>query len=110
MLFPIGPGDRPLRARHVKDGLTRTLLIAEGVEVDERNFGYWACGHHCFGHDEGPVNNPNGTQNEIHSHHSGGAQSAFADGTVKFLSESIDARVVGALCTRSGYEVFPETL
>ncbi|MEM7315552.1 MAG: DUF1559 domain-containing protein [Planctomycetota bacterium] len=109
ILFPIGPGDRPLRARNVKDGLTRTLLIAEGVNVDERNFGYWACGHHCFGHDEGPINNPEGTQNEINSHHHGGAQSAFADGAVKFLHESIDAKVIGAICTRAGHELLPET-
>jgi prepilin-type N-terminal cleavage/methylation domain-containing protein/prepilin-type processing-associated H-X9-DG protein len=43
-----------------------------------------------------------GPNNEIFSFHSGGANCLFGDGHVKFLRESIPARVVRALVTRDG--------
>ena len=39
--------------------------------------------------------------NEMYSFHSGGANAAFADGSVRFLRESIDARTFAALVTKS---------
>ena len=42
---------------------------------------------------------------EISSYHSGGAFTAFADGSVHFLTDSMDVSVLAALCSRSGGEV-----
>ena len=42
---------------------------------------------------------------EVYSFHSGGANASMADGSVRFLRESIDIRTLAALCTRAGDEV-----
>ena len=42
---------------------------------------------------------------EVYSFHAGGANVVFADGSVRFLSESIDTWVFVTLCTRAGGEV-----
>jgi hypothetical protein len=41
----------------------------------------------------------------MYSFHAGGAFAAFADGSVHFLSASIDIRTVAALVTRAGGDV-----
>ena len=41
---------------------------------------------------------------EISSYHPGGALALFADGSVHFLAESLDARTLAALCSRAGDE------
>lgn len=45
-----------------------------------------------------------GPNNEMFSFHPGGAHAAFADGSVRFLSELTALRVVYASCTRAGGE------
>ena len=45
---------------------------------------------------------------EVFSFHVGGAQFALADGSVRFMSENIDARLFVSLCTRSNGEVVGE--
>ncbi len=48
----------------------------------------------------------NGTNvGEVWSFHSGGAQVLYADGSVQFLSEDIDAWTFVSLCTRAGGEI-----
>jgi prepilin-type processing-associated H-X9-DG protein len=42
---------------------------------------------------------------EVYSFHPGGANAAFADGSVKFLKESLDIRIFARLVTRAGGEV-----
>jgi prepilin-type N-terminal cleavage/methylation domain-containing protein/prepilin-type processing-associated H-X9-DG protein len=44
-------------------------------------------------------------QHEVYSFHAGGANALFADGSVHFLSEGINIRVLAALITRAGGEV-----
>ena len=57
----------------------------------------------CFAHDEGPINSD--PSNEIFSRHAGGAFGLLGDGSVRFLSESIDHSTLGAFCTRASGEV-----
>jgi prepilin-type N-terminal cleavage/methylation domain-containing protein/prepilin-type processing-associated H-X9-DG protein len=44
---------------------------------------------------------------EVYSFHPGGANAVFADGSVHFLRDNIDIRILGALITRAGGEVVP---
>ncbi len=46
---------------------------------------------------------------EVYSFHSGGANVAFADGHVRFLSASIDIRLFARLVTRDGGEVVSDS-
>ena len=43
--------------------------------------------------------------NEMYSFHTGGANAAFADGSVRFLRESIDAKTFAALVTKSAGDI-----
>jgi hypothetical protein len=45
---------------------------------------------------------------ELYSWHVGGVQSSMADGSVRFLSENMDASVLIAIMTRAGGEVVGE--
>jgi prepilin-type processing-associated H-X9-DG protein len=53
-----------------------------------------------------PMNCFNG--NEIYSFHPGGSNIVFADGSVHFIRDSIDIRVIGRLVTRAAGEVVGE--
>ena len=108
ILFPAA-SDGGVRTAEITDGLSSTIAIAEGVAVTEVNNGYWASGIHCFTHDDGGVNNRQGGLKEIASLHPSGAQSAFCDGSVQFLTTQIAGEVIGALCTRNNSEVINET-
>jgi prepilin-type processing-associated H-X9-DG protein len=44
-------------------------------------------------------------ENEIQSVHPGGANGLFCDGSVRFLPESLDIRILAALCTRANGDV-----
>ncbi len=105
ILFPLDRSERPVALASVIDGTSNTIVIAEAIAVGEDNYGFWSCGAHCLGHDEGPINNRRGSLDEIASLHPGGANAVFADGSVHFLSESMSLEIVAALCTRNNQEV-----
>ncbi len=97
----------PIRANAVSlteivDGTSYTLCIAEVVDRLDVEHGLWADGLNTISHDNGGINVDN--SGEIFSFHPGGAQVAFADGAVRFLTESIDESLIGALCSRYGRE------
>jgi prepilin-type N-terminal cleavage/methylation domain-containing protein len=106
------PRDRDtghVQAAHVTDGLSATLLAAEstdrgpapGEDADpEDPTGRWAV-HNCGPQSSGFINTET---SDIRSLHPGGAQAAFADARVVFLSESMDPVVLAAICTRNGGE------
>ena len=74
---------------------------APGEDADpEDPTGRWAV-HNCSPQSSGFINSET---SDIRSLHPGGAQSAFADGRVVFLSESMDPVVLAAICTRNGGE------
>lgn len=86
----------------ILDGTSHTLVVMEDADRPANEGGLWANGHNCFAHDQGPVNAT--VSNEIFSRHAGGAFAVLAHGGVRFLSESISLKVLGALSTRAGGE------
>ncbi|MCU0714367.1 MAG: DUF1559 domain-containing protein [Pirellula sp.] len=108
ILFPVDRNERPVALSWVIDGTSNTIVIAEAIALGETNYGFWSCGANCLGHDEGSINNRRGSLDEIASLHPGGANAAFADGSVRFLSEKLPLDIVAALCTRNNQEVISD--
>ncbi|WP_182865161.1 DUF1559 family PulG-like putative transporter [Stieleria mannarensis] len=89
----------------IVDGTSQTLMIAEVVDRLPAEHGLWADGRSAISHDNGGINVDG--SGEIFSLHPAGAQIAFADGSVHFLTESTDPSLIGALCSRNGREITP---
>ncbi|WP_372718769.1 DUF1559 domain-containing protein [Novipirellula sp.] len=92
----------PVSLPEIIDGTSYTIFLAEVVDRLPEAYGLWADGRNTISHDNGGINIDN--SGEIYSFHPGGAQVAFSDGAVKFLTESTDANLIGALCSRYGHE------
>ena len=103
-LYPVAGRFRPVTFASITDGTSNTIVIAEAIAITEEQNGFWANGKNCIGHDDGPINNRNGGQDEIASLHPGGAQVAFVDGSVHFLNEQLSLDVISSLCTRNNSE------
>jgi type II secretory pathway pseudopilin PulG len=88
-----------VRLSEITDGTSHTFLILEDTDRPAKEGGMWANGHNCFAHDSGPINH--NISKEVFSRHPSGAGSLLADGSVRFLSASIENAVLGALCTRA---------
>jgi prepilin-type N-terminal cleavage/methylation domain-containing protein/prepilin-type processing-associated H-X9-DG protein len=114
--------------RRVEDGLNNTLMVAEklaesaspdidllesnGISVTKHNL--WATGlggRWALLNTNRPINHAlltgfrgggDGMIDYAHSNHPGGAQAAFGDGRVEFMSENLDLQVYWALGTRAG--------
>lgn len=107
------------RLSNISDGLSNTILITEraGLEATcnrgafmECDGSGWAQATHCadqlFWFSERPVNV--GAADSIFGFHTGGANIAMCDGSVRFLSEDSDFETVWALLTREGGEMISE--
>jgi prepilin-type N-terminal cleavage/methylation domain-containing protein/prepilin-type processing-associated H-X9-DG protein len=96
--------DQCVNMTMIRDGLSRTILIAEdSVNPD----GQWINGLNVF--DQAfAINQGPKFENDLRSLHTGGAQCAMADGSVRFLKQTIDLKVLAALCTRAGRETIGE--
>lgn len=117
---------RPLRWAGFTDGTSSTLIIGEDIydPIAPGNMNYglgyaWAHSVEACAIAAMPINakRPNGTpypsgdwmgQNGFHSRHVGGAQFAFADGSVRFLSENMALGLYRALATVAGGEPVSE--
>lgn len=86
----------------IRDGLSMTLAVGESADRDPDLGGRWACGRNCFSQNLPSVNQ--GEIGELFSRHPHGVNGLFADGHVTFLTEGIDSKVLGAICTRNGSE------
>ena len=93
--------DKPISIRQIEDGTSHTLIVAEDSRFVD---GQWINGRNVF--DQAfAINAAPAWENDIRSEHRGGAQATRADGSVVFLSESMQLEPLAALCTRAGHEV-----
>jgi len=102
------PGQLPVTVTvaSIRDGTSNTLMVGESTG---RGFakGVWARGTNVFDVSVS-INYRQG--DEIFSDHPGGANGLFADGSVHFLSDSLDLKTLEAICTRRGGEVVDQSL
>jgi prepilin-type processing-associated H-X9-DG protein len=102
----------PVKIATFRDGASNTIIVGEVVpEIDP--FKIWALANGSFAFTSIPLNYVDpanvGTwaypdHMGFHSRHSGGAQFAWGDGHVSFISETIDFEVYRGLSTRRGGE------
>jgi prepilin-type N-terminal cleavage/methylation domain-containing protein/prepilin-type processing-associated H-X9-DG protein len=120
--------DQITRIIAIKDGTSNTILVAEDAgrpafyNAARQIFdpigkeGGWADPNGAFSIDG---SNPDGSipgpcplncsnNSEVYSFHPSGANVVFADGSVHFLSSSLNLCVLAALATRAGGEVVPD--
>ena len=101
----------------IPDGTSNTLLVGEtdfkpkGVPSTEMG-GIWAYGYigYSFGSTFFPFNKHDNTTTvygAFRSEHTGGGNFAFADGSVRFVSATIDNNTYRWLSTRDGGEIIP---
>jgi len=98
--------------RHVTDGLSKTIMVGERDSSIGGSLWIGMYEGKCEAivrvvaeGDHPPNGDPAGRHFEdLMSRHAGGASVVFADGHCDFITESIDAAVYKALCTRKGGE------
>lgn len=99
------PNSRGLRPKDFPDGLSNTALVVEAcgqqivwteprdVKLNDNNIGV-----------NQPGDQPDHSDGSWSSYHVQGAHTLLADGSVRFVSSSTDARVLKAITTASGGE------
>lgn len=105
----------PCRAAEVQDGLSRTLIVSEGVDrgfadmetLSRIGNAFWACGTNCFLHNSPVLNTPD--VDGFRSNHLGGVHGLYADAHVSFMTDGTDPRVLVAICTKAGAEAGVQT-
>lgn len=105
----------PCRSAEVTDGLSRTLLVSEGVDrgfadietLTRIGNALWACGTNCFLHNSPVLNTPD--VDGFRSNHLGGVHGLYGDGHVSFMADRADPRILMAVCTKAGREVASDT-
>jgi prepilin-type N-terminal cleavage/methylation domain-containing protein/prepilin-type processing-associated H-X9-DG protein len=100
--------EKPVSAAQITDGLSQTIIVGEDSGRGEigMNHGTWADGGNIFDVMTGGGINLL-QDNELWSDHRGGVNTAFCDGSVHFLAETIDRKILYALCTRDQGETIP---
>lgn len=95
--------NRVTRFRDILDGLSNTLMITDSSKPAAS---FMEGGNSTIrGFSQKPyINGPD----KIGSPHTGGLQVLLADGSVRFVSENIDATLLEALATKAGGEVLNE--
>jgi prepilin-type processing-associated H-X9-DG protein len=113
---------RPVKISSIVDGTSKTLMIGENVgEMNiQHSAAFYSNGSSCSCNT--PLNYRINEDPEVsaidfwfdmqgyHSRHPGGVQFCLADGSVRFISDSIDNTLFRTSCTRNGEESVPGTL
>jgi len=120
----------PIRLRQITDGTAHTLMIGE-LDYGLRNYYWGACdpGVLKYGATRWGIGYPGvsvGTTSGVfnadqlisgfaefatfRSDHVGGANFAFVDGSMRFVSDLVDARLLDAAATRAGEEQLDDAL
>lgn len=122
----LGVADPVITLAHVKDGTSTTIMLGEAPEALH---GIWI-GHKNYFDQSSTINARMGVAKgtvwescivpavspkigkvgcdfgqEFHSHHSGGANFLFVDGSVRFLKETMSPQTLAAYLSRSGREI-----
>ncbi len=93
--------DKSISIRDIRDGTSNTLVISEDSGFSD---GQWINARNVF--DQAfAINKAPFFENDIRSEHAGGANGLFADGSARFLQETMDLDVLAAICTRNGSEI-----
>jgi prepilin-type processing-associated H-X9-DG protein len=101
LIYVDGRDLREITMASILDGVSQTLCVSENHDLVSPS-GRWASGLNCLSHDRGRINS---SLEGIRSQHPSGANAAFLDGSVIFLSDSLEEEVLTAWLTRSGEEV-----
>ena len=95
--------------RHIADGTSKTFLVGE--DLPRHNiWSSWPYSNNAYGTCAIPPNHvPEDTAWQYESYsfrsdHPGGLNFAFADGSVRFISDAIELDIYRAMATRSGHE------
>jgi prepilin-type processing-associated H-X9-DG protein len=96
--------DVAYRLAQITDGTSHTLVISEDTQRDDAT---WINALNLFDVAY-PINQGPALDPDIHSNHPGGANGLFADGSVRFLKDSIELWILAAICTRAGGEFVPD--
>lgn len=112
---------RPVKISSVTDGTSKTLMVGESLpEYDNHSAAFYANGdwNSC----NLPLNNLLNVdpaslnlgfwweQQSFRSRHPGGVQFCLADGSVRFISESVGSEAYRTACSRNGNETVSEGL
>lgn len=96
--------DRQTRPADIKDGASTTMMLGETTSAN----GPWTAGGAATVRGLDPARQPYiGRGRQFGGTHRGGVNMLFADGSVRFLNESIHPKVFESLATIAGDETLP---
>jgi prepilin-type processing-associated H-X9-DG protein len=92
------------RFKDITDGASTTMMVIETARDNEP----WAAGGSSTVRGLDPGQPYIGSGRQFGGLHSGGAMTAFADGSVRFISDKISPSTFEALATIAGHEAVPD--